>query len=205
MVKPLPALGFVIGIPVAYAGIVAAQYATTRLLLRMQTYRFDASHTLPWIAMMVAIALVLGGLMIVRSIGPGVTAGAGAFLSVVGLVMVLLPPPQAFELSDYFRVPGSKFNNGVMLFDGSFIVLGIPLLLVGIRRCVLDAKLAKLPQGPGALQNPGYQQQNQWGGYPGQPQPQDYRPHQPGQPQHSGQPQHPGQQPPQYPGQQPRQ
>jgi hypothetical protein len=73
------------------------------------------------------------------------------------------------------------------------ILFGIPLLLVGIRRWAVDAKLAKLMAGPGQLQDGrGYPQQQQWGGYPGQQQ-------------QPPQQQYPAQQPPQYPGQQPPQ
>jgi hypothetical protein len=110
-----------------------------------------------------------------------VTTGAGLLLTVVGLAIVLLPVRQAFDLSKLFQFPGTKYFGSYLLFDGSFIVFGIPLLLIGIRRWAVDAKLAKLMRGPGQLQDgSGYQsaypqqqpqqQPQQWGGYPGQQQ-----------------------------------
>ncbi|MFF0345912.1 hypothetical protein [Kribbella sp. NPDC004875] len=192
MTKPLPALGLVIGVIATYVGMVCASYATTRLMLRMQTFRVDMGHTLPWLAALVAIAVVLGLLMMVPAIGSGVTTGAGALLSVVGVAVLLLPVRQAFDLSKLFQFPGTQYS-GYMLFDGAFILFGIPLLLVGLRRWAVDAKLAKLAAGPGQIQDSsGYQstfpqqQPQQWGGYPGQQQ----------QPPTQHQQQHPGQQPP---------
>ncbi|MER7248143.1 hypothetical protein [Kribbella sp. NPDC000426] len=189
MAKPLPALGLVIGVIVAYAGVVGASYATARLLLRVQTFRTDVGQMLPWLAALVAIALVLGLLMMAPAIGAGVTTGAGLLLTVSGLAVFLLPVRQAFDLVKLFQFPGTRFNGSYLLYDGSVILLGIPLLLVGLRRWAVEAKLAKLMAGPGQLQDspgyqPGYPQQQpqQWGGYPGQQQ-----------------------QPPQYPGQQPPQ
>ncbi|MGW7681900.1 hypothetical protein ACWGID_14240 [Kribbella sp. NPDC054772] len=190
MTKPLPALGLVIGVIVTYVGMVCASYATTRLMLRIQTFRADTGHTLPWLAALVAIAAVVGLLMLVPAIGSGVTTGAGALLSVVGVAVLLLPMRQAFDLTKLFQFPGTQYS-GYMLFDGTFILFGIPLLMVGLRRWAVDAKLAKLAAAPGQIQDSsGYQstypQQQQWGGYPGQQQ----------QPPNPGQQQYPGQQPP---------
>jgi hypothetical protein len=189
MAKPLPALGLVIGVIATYVGMVCASYATARLMLRMQTFRTDLGHTLPWLAALVAIAVVLGVLMMVPAIGSGVTTGAGALLTVVGLGVLLLPVRQAFDLSKLFQFPGEHYGS-YMLFDGAFILFGIPLLLVGIRRWAVDAKLAKPAGAPGQIQDSsGYQstfpqqQQQQWGGYPGQQQ-------------QPPQQQYPGQQPP---------
>ena len=90
--------------------------------------------------------------------------------------------------------PLQALMDGRLKIEGDRALAMQLLLLVGIRRWVVDAKLANL-QGPGQLQdNRGYQpsfpgQQPQWGGYPGQQQ----------------QPPYPGQQPPGgYPGQPPR-
>ncbi|MGZ0151173.1 hypothetical protein ACXJJ3_29235 [Kribbella sp. WER1] len=184
MTKPLPALGLVIGVIAAYVGLSAASYAAPRLTMRIQIYRNDFGHSLPWLALLIAIAVVLGLLMMAPAIGAGVTTGAGLLLTVVGLAVALVPIQQLFHLIKLFEWPGSKYGGSYMLFDGSVLLLGIPLLLVGIRRWTQEAKLFKVLQGP--------QQPQQWGGYPGQ---------QPLPPQH----QYPQQQPPQYPGQQPRQ
>ncbi|WP_427889002.1 hypothetical protein ACQHIV_37120 [Kribbella sp. GL6] len=182
MSKPLPALGLVIGVIACYVAILCAQYSTTKLLLRMQMYRTDPDQLLPGLGILLVVAVVLGVLMMVPSIGAGVTTGAGALLAVVGLAALVLPMRQAFDFGRLFQFPGSRYG-GYLLFDGSFLLFGIPLLLVGIRRWAQEAKMFKLLQGP--------QQPQQWGGYPGQ---------QPLPPQ----PQYP-QQPPQYPGQPPRQ
>jgi uncharacterized membrane protein YidH (DUF202 family) len=203
MTKPLPALGLVVGVIVTYVAVGASSYATGRLTRRLQTFRDDLGETLPWLALLVVIAVVLGLLMMAPAIGAGVTTGSGLLLTGVGLAAVLLPVRQSFDLLKLFEFPGSRFGSSYLLFDGSMILLGIPLLLVGIRRWNQEAKLARLPQPPGLSQG-GYQstypqQTQQWGGYPGQ---QPYQPPQPHKPQdqpHPGQPQ-PGQ-PPQYPGQ----
>ncbi|MFD3403304.1 hypothetical protein ACFWUU_21640 [Kribbella sp. NPDC058693] len=169
MAKPLPALGLVIGIIASYAAMVVASYATTRLLLRVQTFRSDVGQVLPWLALMAAIAVVLGLLMIAPVVGSGVTVGAGLLLTVSGVAVLLLPVAQAIDLVKLFQFPGSRYGGSYLLFDGSVILFGIPLLLVGIRRWAQDAKLAKLMAGPGQLQDaPNYPQQ--WGGYPGQQQ-----------------------------------
>ncbi|HZX07983.1 hypothetical protein [Kribbella sp.] len=185
MSKPLPGLGLLIGVIVTYAGIVGAAFAVNRVMMRMQAYRNDFS-ALPWVALLVAIAVVLGVLMILPSVGSGVTTATGLILTVVGLGVLVLPLKYAFDILKLFQFSGSRIGGSYLFFDGSALLLGIPLLLVGIRRWAQDAKLAK------ALQGPGYPQQQQWGGYPGQ------------QPQPQPQPQYP-QQPPQYPGQRPPQ
>ncbi|MEU8224634.1 hypothetical protein [Kribbella sp. NPDC048915] len=196
MAKPLPALGLVIGVVATYLGVRAASYATGRLTMRFQTLRGDVGAMLPWLALLVVIAVLLGLLMIAPRIGAGVTTGAGLLLTVVGLAVMLLPVRQAFDLVKLFQLPGSRFGPMYLLFDGSVLLIGIPLLLVGIRRWAQESKLAK-QAGPQST----YPQQ-QWGGYPGQ------QPYQPPQhaPQHQPQ-QQPYQQPyqqPQYPGQQDR-
>jgi hypothetical protein len=205
MTKPLPALGLVIGVIVTYVAMGTSSYATPRLTRRLQLFRDDLGGSLPWLALLVVIAVVLGLLMIAPAIGAGVTTGAGLLLTAVGLAAMLLPVRQTIDLMKLFEFPGSRFGSSYLLYDGSVILFGIPLLLVGIRRWSQESKLARLPKPPGLAQDSsGYQstypqQTQQWGGYPGQ-QPYQPQPHQP-QPQ---QPQpHPGQ-PPQYPGQQPR-
>ncbi|WP_329003150.1 hypothetical protein OHA18_07870 [Kribbella sp. NBC_00709] len=189
MAKPLPALGLVIGVIASYAAMVAASYATTRLLIRVQVYNSDLGRVLPWLLLIIAVAVVLGVLMMVPVIGSGVTTGAGLLLTVVGVAVLVLPIKEALDLVRLFQFPGSKYGGSYLLFDGSVILFGIPLLLIGIRRWAVDAKLAKLMAGPGQLQDgyqPGYPQQQpqQWGGYPGQQQ-------------QPPPPQYPGQQPPQ--------
>ena len=183
MPKPLPGLGLVIGVVAAYVALSGSAYAAPRLTMRIQMYRNDLGTALPWLALLLVIAVVFGLLMMAPVIGAGVTTGAGLLLTVVGLAVMLLPVQQLFHVVKLFEWPGSKYGGGYMLFDGSILLLGIPLLLVGIRRWAQEAKLAKLTQGP--------QQPQQWGGYPGQ---------QPLPPQ-----QYPQQYPPQYPGRQPRQ
>jgi len=185
MTKPLPALGLVIGVIATYVAVGTASYATTRLTVRLQLFRDNLGELLPWLALLVVIAVVLGLLMMAPAIGAGVTTGSGLLLTVVGLAVMLLPVRQSFDLAKLFQFPGSRFGSSYLLFDGSVILLGIPLLLVGIRRWSQEAKLARLPKPPGLQDSSGYQSTyptQQWGGYPGQ------QPYQP--------PQHPGQQPP---------
>jgi len=201
MAKPLPALGLVIGVIVTYVAVGTSSYATGRLTRRLQLFRDDFGETLPWLALLVVIAVVLGLLMMAPAIGAGVTTGSGLLLTVVGVAAVALPVRQMFDMAKLFEFPGSPYGSSFLLYDGSMILLGIPLLLVGIRRWTQESKLAKLPTPPGLGQNSsGYQstypqQTQQWGGYPGQ---QPYQPPQPHQPQDQPQPGRP----PQYPGQQ---
>lgn len=177
MAKPLPALGLVIGIIATYAGMVCASYASVQVTTRIQMFNENLGKTLPWLLAVIAVAVVLGVLMILPAIGSGATTGAGVLLTVVGLAMVLLPVRQAFDVSKLFQFPGTKNFGSYLLFDASLVLFGIPLLLVGIRRWAVDAKLAKLTRGPGQLPDgSGYQsaypqqQPQQWGGYPGQQQ-----------------------------------
>ncbi|WP_327637646.1 hypothetical protein OHB24_04405 [Kribbella sp. NBC_00482] len=210
MTKPLPALGLVIGVIATYVAVGTSSYATPRLMRRLQLFRNDLGDSLPWLALLVAIAVVLGLLMIAPAIGAGVTTGAGLLLTVTGLAAMLLPLRQTIDLMKLFEFPGSRVGSSLLLYDGSIVLLGIPLLLVGIRRWSQESKLAKLPTPPGLSQNSsGYQstypqQTQQYGGYPGQ---QPYQPQQPHNQPHAqphSQPQdqpQPGR-PPQYPGQQ---
>lgn len=190
MAKPLPVLGLVVGVVAAYVALSGSAYAAPRMTMRIQMYRNDFGSTLPWLALLLVIAVVFGLLMMAPVIGAGVTTGAGLLLTVVGLAVMLAPVQQLFHLVKLFEWPGSKYGGGYMLFDGSIVLLGIPLLLVGIRRWAQEAKLAKLSQGP--------QQPQQWGGYPGQQPlpPQQGYPRQDYQQQQYPPPQYPGQQPP---------
>ena len=218
--KPVPGLGLVLGVIVGYAAIVGGSYATTRLAMaRAVRFETDLGRTLPWLALLIAIAVVLGVLMAIPAIGAGAMVGTGALMTVVGLAFLVLPLRQVFDLSKAFRVPGTRFPPSYMLFDGSLLLLGLVLLLVGVRRWASDAKVYRLLTAQGQAQDrahtptsptnatfptqPG-QQAQQWGGYPGQQAQQPL-----GQPQQSQQPQqpqqyggYPGQQQSGYPGQQ---
>jgi hypothetical protein len=218
--KPVPGLGLVLGVIVGYAAIVGGSYATTRLAMaRAVRLETDLGRTLPWLALLIAIAVVLGVLMAIPAIGAGAMVGTGALMTVVGLAFLVLPLRQVFDLSKAFRVPGTRFPPSYMLFDGSLLLLGLVLLLVGVRRWASDAKVYRLLTAQGQAQDrahtptsptnatfptqPG-QQAQQWGGYPGQQAQQPL-----GQPQQSQQPQqpqqyggYPGQQQSGYPGQQ---
>jgi hypothetical protein len=190
----------------------------------------DFGRSAPWLVLLLGIALVLGLLMAVPAIGAGAMTGAGAFMTLVGLAFVVLPLRQSFDLVKLFRVPGTRQPFSYSLLDGSFVLLGLILLIVGVRRWVSDAKVYQLLTAQGQAQDRAYrptfpaqagQQPQQWGGYPGQQQPgqqsdqgqqSQYGGYPGQQQQHSGQQGgHPGQQPPQdygpqpggHPGQQP--
>jgi hypothetical protein len=225
--KPIPGLGLVLGVIVGYIGIVGASYATTKLAMgRAVALDGSLGRTVPWVALLLAVALVLGVLMMIPAIGAGVMTGTGALLTVIGLVFLLAPLRQVFDLSKAFSVPGNRLPPSYMLFDGSFVLLGIILLLVGARRWASDAKVYRLLSAQGQAQDRAYrpsfpaqagQQPQQWGGYPGQqpqhgaqpqhgPQPQQGQPQQPQYGGYPGQQQsYPGQQPGGYPGQQQQQ
>jgi len=210
--KPNPVLGLVLGIIVGYAGIVGGSYAGTRLALARQV-RFDSiiEHGLQWLLMLAAIAVIVGLLIAIRSIGAGVMVGAGGLMTVAGLVVLLAPIRSAYDVIKLFQLPGSR-TVAYMLTDGSALFLGIVLLVGGIGRWASDAKTARALRGESGGYNPSYAPQpQQWGGYPGQQQqPQPTYPGQPQQAQQPGrqQPYQPGQQqdrqqPGAYPGQQP--
>ena len=189
--KSVPGLGLVLGIIVGYAAIVGGSYATTRLAMaRAVRFESDLGRSLPWLALLIAVALVLGVLMALPAIGSGVMVGTGGLMTLAGLAFSVLPLRQVFDLSKAFRVPGSRFAPSYMLFDGSLLLLGLVLLLVGARRWASDAKVHRTLTGRTQGQTfpkqqqwggyPGRQQQPQYGGYPGQQQPQDYREPPPG-------------------------
>jgi hypothetical protein len=188
--KPVPGLGLVIGVIAGYAGIIGASQATIELV-RVRQLAFDHSlaRSAPWLALLLAVAVVLGILMAVPAIGAGVMTGTGGLLTVVGLACLLLPVRQAFDLSKLFQVPGTRLPPSYLLFDGSFFLFGFVILIVGVRRWASDAKVTRLLTAQGQAQDRGYQstfpaqpaqQPQQWGGYPGQQvypgqqQPQDY-------------------------------
>ncbi|TCC58540.1 hypothetical protein E0H73_24745 [Kribbella pittospori] len=208
--KPNPVLGLVLGIIVGYAGIVGGSYAGTRLALTRQV-RFDSilTHGLQWLLMLAAIAVIVGLLMVIRSIGAGVMVGAGALMTLAGLVVMLAPIRTAYDVVKLFQVPGSRML-AYMLTDGSALFIGIILLIAGIGRWAGDAKTTRALRGESGGYNPALAPQpQQWGGYPGQQQqPQPTYPGQPQQAQQQDRQQpggYPGQQPPgnTFPGQQP--
>jgi hypothetical protein len=149
--KPVPGLGLVVGVIAGYAGIVGVSYATTQLVQRrVIQLESDLPSSASWLALLLAVAVVLGVLMAVPAIGAGVMTGTGGLLTIVGLASMLLPARQAFDLSKLFEMPGTRVVS-YMLFDGSFFVFGFMLFVVGVRRWVVDAKVARLltAQAPG--------------------------------------------------------
>jgi hypothetical protein len=219
--KPIPGLGLVLGVIAGYATMVGASLAMTKLAAaRAQMLKATLDQGLPWLGLLLAVALVLSVLMAAPAIGAGVMTGAGAFMTVFGLVFVLLPMRQTFDLVKLFRIPGTGLRFSYSLLDGSFVLLGIVVLVVGVRRWASDAKVYRLLTAQGQAQDRAYNPAlggQQWGGYPGQQQSPGQQP-QPGQPQHGQQPQqpqyggypgqqqqggYPGQQQPQHYGQQP--
>jgi hypothetical protein len=150
--KPLPVLGFVIGVIAAYCALVGASYAATKVVVRVVTLNNETGKTLPWIVLTIVLAVVLGGLMITPAIGAGVTTGAGALLTVAGLVIDLVPVRQMFDVVKLFEFPGVEERGGsYMLLDGSLVLFGVVLLMVGLRRWVVEGKAIKASQG---LQQP---------------------------------------------------
>ncbi|MEV0798951.1 hypothetical protein AB0I34_14720 [Kribbella sp. NPDC050281] len=212
--KPNPALGLVLGIIVGYAGIVGGSYAGTRLALARQV-RFESlfEHGLQWLVLLVVIAVVVGLLMAIRTIGAGVMVGAGGLATVAGLAVMLVPIRSAYDVIKLFQIPGTR-TIAYMLTDGSALFFGVVLLIGGIGRWASDAKAARALRGESGGYTPAFAAQpQQWGGYPGQQQqPQPHPQAYPGQPQQAQQPGQQGQQPGQhqdrqqpgaYPGQQP--
>jgi hypothetical protein len=213
--KPVPGLGLVLGVIVGYAAIIGGSYATTRLAMaRAVRFESDLGRSLPWLALLIAVAVVLGVLMAIPAIGAGVMVGTGGLMTLVGVAFLVLPLRQVFDLSKAFKVPGTRFPPSYLLFDGSLVLLGLILLLVGVRRWASDAKVYRLLTAQGQAQDRAYsstfptqpgQQAQQWGGYPGQ-QPQQPHPGQQAPQPHGQQAQqyggYPGQQQQTYPGQQ---
>jgi uncharacterized membrane protein len=193
--KPKPALGLLVGVIVAWLGIIAVSYASEQITLRrLTTFRDDLAETLPWLAVLVAVAAALGLLMAIRSIGAGVLVGAGALLTVVGLAIQVLPLRQAWDLVKLFQVPGRNIHNYVT-WDGSLLVLGVILLILGVRGWATGAKQTQQVLQDGPQYQPGYpspQQPGQWPGYPGQQPPGQQQGQQPYPPQQSYPPQQHG-------------
>jgi hypothetical protein len=198
--NPKALIGVVAGILLGWLTVALGSYAATELYTR-RLQRFDdaQSETLPWLVLLVAIGLVLGGLMAIRSFGAGVMAGTGLLMTVAGVAVQVLPIRSVIDLIKFFELPGreSRGGGGLLLVDGAMVVFGVLLLVVGVRRMVTDSK-REMPRAyldsqarPGL--HPGQYQPGQY--YPGQQQPGQYQPGQ----------YHPGQQPGQHPGQQPGQ
>ena len=203
--NPKALIGVVAGILLGWLTVALGSYAGTELYIRrLQRFEDTQSETLPWLLALVAIGLVLGGLMSIRSFGSGLMAGTGLLMAVAGIAVQVLPIRTAVDLIKLFELPGreSRGAGGLMLLDGVLVVVGLLLLIAGVRRMAADAKpqmpLAyRDPQArpglhPGQYQ-PGQQPQGQY--HPGQQPPSQYQPGQ----------YHPGQQPGQRPGQQPGQ
>jgi hypothetical protein len=187
MTNPKALIGVVAGILLGWLTVALGSYAGTELYTR-RLQRFDdaQSETLPWLVLLVVIGLVMGGLMSIRSFGSGVMAGTGLLMAVAGVAVQVLPIRSVIDLLDFFELPGreSRGGGGLLLVDGALVVLGIVLLVVGVRRMVTDSK-REMPRAyldsqaqPGL--HPG---QYQPGQYPGQQQPAQYQPgqYQPGQ------------------------
>ncbi|GAA1551178.1 hypothetical protein [Kribbella lupini] len=199
--NPKALIGVVAGILLGWLMVALGSYAGTELYTR-RLQRFDdaQSETLPWLLLLIAIGLVLGGLMAIRSFGAGVMAGTGLLMTVAGVAVQVLPIRSVIDLIKLFELPGVRYRGGggLLLVDGALVVLGIVLLVVGVRRMATDSK-REMPRAyldsqarpglhPGQYQpgqyQPGQQPQGQY--HPGQQPPSEYQPGQ----------YHPGQQPP---------
>ncbi len=202
--NPKALIGVVAGVLLGWLTVALGSYAGTELYTR-RLQRFDdaASETLPWLVLLVVIGLVLGGLMSIRSFGAGVMAGAGLLMTVAATAIQVLPIRSVIDVIKLFELPGVRYRGGggLLLVDGALVVLGIVLLVVGVRRMVTDSK-REMPRAyldsnarpglhPGQY-HPGQQPQGQY--HPGQQPPSQYQPgqYQPGQ--------QPGQRPGQHPG-----
>ncbi|MEV6282217.1 hypothetical protein [Kribbella sp. NPDC051770] len=190
-------IGVVAGVLLGWLTVTLGSYAGNELYIRrLQRFEDAQSETLPWLLALVAIGLVMGGLMSIRSFGSGVMAGTGLLMTVAGIAVQVLPLRTAVDLIKLFELPGreSRGGGGLLLIDGMLVIVGILLLITGVRRMVVDAK----PPMPLAYRDPQARPGLQPGQYhPGQQPPSQYQPgqYQPGQ-YHPGQ--HPGQQ---HPGQ----
>ena len=203
--------GVVVGVLLGWLTVALGSYAGTELYMRrLQRFEEAQSETLPWLLVLVAIGVVMGGLMSIRSFGSGVMAGTGLLMAVAGIAVQVLPIRTAVDLIKVFELPGreSRGGGGLMLLNGVLVVVGLLLLIAGVRRMVADGKR----EMPLAYRDPQAQPGLHPGQYhPGQQLPGQYQPGQyhPGQ-QPPGQYQpgqyHPGQQPPgqTFPGQQNR-
>ncbi|GAB3840053.1 hypothetical protein GCM10028799_82890 [Kribbella italica] len=188
-------IGVVTGVVLGWLTVALASHTGTEVYLRrVQQIESTQSETLAWLLALVAIGLVLGGLMSIRSFGSGVMAGAGLLMTVAGVTVQVLPIGTAIDLMQLFELPGQPVRGSVLLLDGVLVVFGVLLLVAGVRRMVVDAKR----EMPLAYRD----SQAQPGLHPGQYQPAQYQPGQyhPGQQPPSQY--HPGQQPGQHPGQQ---
>ncbi len=209
MDKPKPLLGLPVGLVVGWLGTTVASYAGAKVnVMRTQLLNTDLAESLPWMALSLGTAAVMGLLMGIRAIGAGVMVGAGGLMAAAGLAVQVLPIRTAIDLARLFDLPGQR-PFGYIVWDGSVLFFGMLLLVAGIGRWIADAR--RTPNQPQQIQDtpnfyPGYptqpQHPGQQPGYPAQ-QPGLHLPGQqrPGQQQPSQQqpgqwPAHPGQQPP---------
>jgi hypothetical protein len=186
MDKPKPLLGLVVGVVVGWLGTTVASYAGAKVnIARTELLNTDLAETLPYVALLLGAAAVLGLLMAIRAIGAGVMAGAGALMTAAGLAVQVLPIRTAIDVARLFDLPGQR-PFGYIMWNGSVVFFGMVLLVAGIGRWIADAR--RTPNQPQQIQDT----PNFYPGYPTQPQHHGYHPgqqpglHQPGQ--------HPGQQ-----------
>src|SRR5689334_20833888 len=101
--NPKALIGVVAGILLGWLMVALGSYAGTELYTR-RLQRFDdaQSETLPWLLLLIAIGLVLGGLMAIRSFGAGVMAGTGLLMTVAGVAVQVLPIRSVIDLIKLF-------------------------------------------------------------------------------------------------------
>lgn len=159
-------IGFIIGVLVGWAALITLNEAGFRMAqYRVVLLRNSLDKSLPWMFAIIAVAVVLGLLLGVKnSFGAGALVGAGLLMTAVGVLVQALPVRDAAKLTEWFEMPGGRRIFGYTLWDGSTLLLGVVLLIIGLMRWRTTNRTPSYPGGP----------------YPYQPQGQ-FPPYQPGQ------------------------
>ncbi len=177
-------VGFILGVLLGWAAVITLNEAGTRMAqYRVVQFRTAIDKTLPWMLAIIAVALVVGLLLgIKNSFGAGALVGAGLMMTAVGVLVQVLPIRDAAKFTEWFELPGGRRVFGYTLWDGSTLLLGVVLLMIGLMRWRTTNRPAPaFPGGPYP-----YQAQGQFPPYqPGQV-PQYTNPNNPNRPQDPG-------------------
>ena len=153
--KPRTLLGLIVGAVAAWLAVTAVAYAGRELTLLRTNFKDGPANSWPWVLVILVAALLVGLLLSSWRIAGGAMVGAGLLMTVAGLGVQVLPMRQAVQLSRLFDVGKSSYN-GYVLWDGTVLLIGVMLLVMGFRRLAADARYVPLPLPPVQQDAPTY-------------------------------------------------
>jgi hypothetical protein len=143
--------GLLLGVPLGWIAMVALNYGTDKLYRSVQlAHRGSTSYS---VLLLIIAAVALGAILTSRSpLGAGAAIGAGAVMTLFGVLMQIAPVKDAADIADLFTL-GGKPVRGIPLWDGTALFLGVLLLTVGVRRWRTAGmpSYAGGPHGPNAV------------------------------------------------------